>query len=146
MSVTTQRPTQTVRTADAPVVERRRTPWLALVVGALAVITVGLVVAWNLPRDAVPASSTSEWARGYGPGSAVYNEQVPQVAPRWESGYGPGSTVYREQVPSDPNAWTQAYGPGSSVYAEQVPTGSSSWATAYGPGSTVYGEQVPQVP
>lgn len=146
MSVTTQRPTQTVRTPDAPAVEHRRTPWFALVVGVLAVVTVGLVVAWNLPRDEAAPASTTGWTAGYGPGSAVYREQVPQVAPRWEAAYGPGSSLYAQQVPSDPSAWTRAYGPGSSVYAEQVPVGPASWAAAYGPGSSVYAQQVPQVP
>lgn len=120
MSVTTQRPTSTVSTTAAAA-ERPRIPWLALIVGTLTVVTVGLVIAWTLPRDAAPVATTGNWVRGYGPGSAVYNEQVPQVATRWEAAYGPGGTVYRAQVPNDPNAWTQAYGPGSTVYSGQVP-------------------------
>jgi hypothetical protein len=102
VSVTTQRPTQTAITAGTPVVVRRRAPWLALVVGVLAAVTVGLVIAWNLPRDTAPAATTLDWATGYGPGSAVYREQVPQVALRWEAAYGPGSSVYAEQVPQVP--------------------------------------------
>jgi hypothetical protein len=71
-----------------------------------------------------------DWS-AYGPGSAVYDEQVPTVSEAASSlassladGYGPGSTTYREQVPSlarEAARIAEGYGPGSTTYSEQVP-------------------------
>jgi len=162
---------QSVTTSSTPGRGRRRTPWLALLVAGLTVLTVAVVVTWTFPRQS-SAPVESDWTTAYGPGSALYAEQVPIAAVPWTASYAEGSATYGEQVPAQAKSWTGAYGPGSSTYAEQVPAagrddlgwtrvygpGSSTytqqvpaagrdglpWTPAYAPGSTVYGEQVPQ--
>jgi hypothetical protein len=157
VSVTTERPasTQSVSATDAPAVQRRRIPWIPVAVGALAVITVGVIASWNQPQSAAPAPV--EWSSGYGVGSSVYSEQVPRAATgsdaadSWAEMYGPGSSTYAEQVPTPARVRpsTDGYGPGSTTYSEQVPSSATAavradyWAYAYGPGSSTYPEQVP---
>ena len=131
MSVTTERrtPTQSVSATDAPTVQRRRIPWIPVAVGALAVVTVGVIAAWNQPHAATPGSTA--WSPAYGAGSTVYSEQVPNAATgadrsgSWADAFGPGSSTYGEQVPPAARIrpWTDAYAPGSTTYAEQVPRG-----------------------
>jgi hypothetical protein len=145
VSVTTDRATtaKSVTLVDAPAVVRHRFPWLAVLVGALALLTVGVVAIWLAPRQQ-PAPVQAPWTAGYGPGSAVYAEQVPTTPTRWTDAYGPGSATYTEQVPAAGEDWTTAYGAGSSLYAEQVPPAARDWTTAYAPGTSTYRQQVPR--
>ena len=123
MSITAQRPDARTSSVDEAPAPRRHGRALALLVGGLAVVTVGAIVVWNLPHDAapVPASSSPDLS-AYAPGGAVYDAQVPGAVTPWTSWYGPGSTIYGEQVPTAPTPWTTWYGPGSTIYAEQVPS------------------------
>jgi len=80
----------------------RGTLVLALVVVALAAVTVALVSGWLRPLgvgspEQVPAPMPVQ-APAFQPGGSVYDQQVPGVG--WSDTFGPGSVLYEEQVPS----------------------------------------------
>jgi hypothetical protein len=144
VSTTVHRPdmhTSSAAYARAPRSHGRR---LALLVGGLAIVTIGAALAWNRPQDATPVPAPADLA-AYAAGGSVYGEQVPSsgTAPD-QSAYAAGGSVYAEQVPSSATSWVTAYGPQGLVHSEHVPAGASwHWVAGYGTGSTTYAEQVP---
>ena len=81
----------------------RGTLVLALVVVALAAVTVALVSGWLRPLgvgspEQVPAPMPVQAPPAYRSGGSVYDQQVPGVG--WSDTFGPGSVLYEEQVPS----------------------------------------------
>jgi len=82
----------------------RGTLVLALVVVALAAVTVALVSGWLRPLGLgspaqVPAPMPVQAPPAYRSGGSVYDQQVPGVV-GWSDTFGPGSVLYEEQVPS----------------------------------------------
>ncbi|KQW49900.1 hypothetical protein ASC77_25665 [Nocardioides sp. Root1257] len=100
--------TTQVQTVPAPTIHTgRRGLLLAIALTIAAVLTVAVVVPWNLGSEpaAPPGPTPAAPPPAYQPGGSVYDQQVPKggAGPRalqhWALVYGPDGSIYKSQVP-----------------------------------------------
>ncbi len=95
-------------TPTAPPKKRRFTAAIVIAVVALVAALTAVALSLGTTTSAPDTSTTAAAANttvfaAYGPGSTVYDEQVPALAPAlsyYEGAFGHGSVTYAEQVPT----------------------------------------------